>query len=223
MRRKVPLVTGEVYHVFSKSIAGFRIFNSDPDYRRMLCGVLFFKIPNPQTTLSWLLRNGPKRIEENATTLSAGQRVQLIAYCIMQTHFHLLLRQTEDHGISTYMGELQNSYARYFNIKYKRKGHLWESAFCNVHVSSDEQALHVTRYIHLNPVTAYLAGTPGEWQYSSYLEYMSEAGHYAGFCDLTRFPTLSPEQYSKFVADLIAHQRMLADHKRLVLDDPLAP
>jgi putative transposase len=223
MRRKVPLVTGEVYHIFSKSIADFKIFNSIDDCQRMLDGIRFFRSRRPGQALSWLLRNDPTRIEEEDVDRLTPRRVQLIAYCIMQTHFHLLLRQKEDDGISVFMGELLNSYARYFNLRHKRKGPLWEGVFKGVHIESDEHALHETRYIHLNPVTAYLVDSPADWKFSSYAEYVGGTGPEHSICEREHFPKLPVSQYVKFVEDRIDHQRMLAKYKHLILENPSAP
>jgi putative transposase len=78
----------------------------------------------------------------------------------MPTHIHLVLRQLKDGGISKFMSNILNSYSRYFNIKHNRKGPLWEGRFRKVLVGSDEQLLHLTRYVHLNPVTACLVDKP---------------------------------------------------------------
>ena len=73
------------------------------------------------------------------------------------------------------MGDILNSYSRYFNTKQKRKGPLWEGRFENVLIKTDEQLLHLTRYIHLNPVTAYLVDQAKDWQASSYNEYLENS------------------------------------------------
>ena len=70
------------------------------------------------------------------------------------------------------MRRLLNSYTRYFNEKIKRKGPLWEGRFKKVLVNSDEQLLHLTRYVHLNPVSAGIVEKPEDWPCSSYREYI---------------------------------------------------
>jgi len=217
------LVTGETYHIFSKSIAGFKIFGSDENGLRLLNGIRFFRSRVPGQALSWLLKNDPGRVAKVDRIGGGSRRVQLIAYCIMQTHFHLLLRQKTEDGISVFMGQLLNSYTRYFNLKHKRKGPLWEGTFQSVHVETDEQALHLTRYIHLNPVTAYLVNAPGEWKFSSYSEYVGSLNPGEALCEREHFQNLPADQYVKFVADRIDHQRRLAQHKDLILEDPSNP
>lgn len=75
--------------------------------------------------------------------------VEIVAYCFMPTHVHLILKQLKENGISIVMNHVLNSYTRYFNTKHKRKGPLWEARFKSVLVESDEYLIHLTRYIHL--------------------------------------------------------------------------
>lgn len=70
----------------------------------------------------------------------------------MPNHFHFLIEQTADKGIASHMQRFINSYAHYVNIKYKRVGPLFQGLFKGVLIESDEQFLHVSRYIHLNPL-----------------------------------------------------------------------
>lgn len=79
--------------------------------------------------------------------------ISIVSYCLMNNHFHLLIRQLRDYGVSKIMQKILNGYTKYFNARYKRTGRLFESAFKSVLVSSSEQLLHVSRYIHLNPIS----------------------------------------------------------------------
>lgn len=137
--------------------------------------------------------------------------VQLIAYCLMPTHMHAVLKQLQDKGISVFMGNVLNSYTRYFNTKYRRKGPLWEGRFKNVRVISDEQLLHLTRYVHLNPVTARLVDDPKDWAASSYNEYVSKVKDEERVCEYDGILDFGgKEQYRKFVIERIDYQRELA-------------
>ncbi len=103
--------------------------------------------------------------------------VKTISYCVMPTHYHLLLEQVKDNGIEKFISKMLNSYAKYFNLRHKRSGPLWSSRFKSVEVVDDEQLLHLTRYIHLNPTSAGYVNMPEDWQYSSYMEYISDDKH----------------------------------------------
>lgn len=223
MRKKRQLITGQVYHILNKSIAGFKVFNSEDDYARMLNLIRFYQLEKMPCRFSRFLEL--KNVQEEGfhnyfISVSQGRNklVQIIAYCIMPTHFHLLLKQKEENGISVFMGNVLNSYVRYFNQKYKRKGPLWESAFKDVIVKMDEQLFHLTRYIHLNPITAYLVDKPENWPMSSYREYLSEVNEENKFCEYRDILTIEPALYKNFVEDRIAGQRELAKIKKLSLE-----
>ncbi len=79
-------------------------------------------------------------------------KLQLAAYCLMPNHFHLLLKQKTTDGMIIFVRALMNSYVRYFNKKYKRIGGLFQSVYKAVRITEEPYLLHLTRYIHLNPL-----------------------------------------------------------------------
>ena len=95
--------------------------------------------------------------------------VSILAYCVMPNHFHLLLKQEVEGGISTYLRRLTVSFVRYYNILHKQKGPLFESFFKAVLIESENQLLHVSRYIHLNPTSAKLVNDPIKYPYCLFL------------------------------------------------------
>ncbi|MFH1783040.1 MAG: transposase [Candidatus Omnitrophota bacterium] len=161
--------------------------------------------------------------EKNAEILlgnvsSKGNLVQIICYCLMPTHIHLTLTQLADKGISKFIGNILSSYSHYFNLKHNRKGPLWEGRFKGGLVKTDEQLLHLTRYIHLNPVSAYLVDKPGDWKYSSYKEYISKEHCKSSLCNYDNVLDIQPILYKKFVEDRISYQRELVKIKALIFD-----
>jgi putative transposase len=158
-----------IYHVFNKSIAKFKIFPNHSFYVRFLELITYYK-NNPFIKFSEYkkLKNKLK----SANCKNNDPIVQIIAYCIMPTHFHLVIYEKENKALSHYMRRILDSYTRYFNKKTKRQGPLWVGKFKKVLVTSDEQLLHLTRYVHLNPVSAGLVEKPEDWPYSSYREYI---------------------------------------------------
>jgi len=77
--------------------------------------------------------------------------IELVSYCLMGNHFHLLVYQKLEGGMQQLMRSVMVSYSRYFNSKYQRSGSLFETRYKASRVSSDEYLMHVSRYIHLNP------------------------------------------------------------------------
>jgi putative transposase len=117
------------------------------------------------------------------------------------------------------MNRVLNGYTRYFNAKHHRKGPLWTGRFKRVLVETDERLIHLTRYIHLNPVTAYLVDKPELWQFSSYREYLIREPMKEKVCEFKHLLEISPNEYKKFVDDQISYQRELAAIKDLILDE----
>ncbi len=143
--------------------------------------------------------------------------VNIIAYCLMPTHIHLILKQLTNNGISYFMSNILNGYTRFFNTKNKRKGPLWEGRFKNVQITSQEQLLHLTRYIHLNPTTASLVDSPKKWLYSSYLEFLGKSDR--NISDYKGIINMSSKDYQDFTESYINEQKELAKIKKLVLEE----
>ena len=213
--RKEPLVTENLYHVFTKSIEGYRIFRSNKNYERMVELMKYYIYYNPHIKFSKYIRlkNKQKVLEE----IKRKKRlVDIVAYCIMPTHLHFILIQLVDMGISIYMKNLLNSYTRYFNINNNRKGPLWQGRFKSVLVKNDEYLLHLTRYIHLNPTSAGLVDNPEDWKYSSYNEYLGKSE--GGICNFSPYLEIDPMSYRNFVEEWKEDQRSLSILKSLILE-----
>lgn len=145
--------------------------------------------------------------------------IELIAYCLMPTHIHLLIKQIAENGISKYLSRTLNSYTRYFNIKHHRSGPLWEGRFKSVLVKGDEQLLHLTRYMHLNPTSANLVKSPQDWPFSSYHEYIDDVEDQNRLCNFKELISCSPSQYRKFTEDQKSYQQELSLIKNLMIEN----
>ena len=222
--RKYPLVTGETYHVMNKSIAGYKIFTHQADYERFLCLMRFFNLAAPPTKFSLFLTRDSKVKNDGFETCldelvqRKRQHTQIIAYCLMPTHFHVLARQLNKDGISIFLKHTLNSYARYFNIKHKRQGTLWMSRFQNRLIENDGQLLHVTRYIHLNPATARLVKKPEDWPWSSYQEYIARDDVEHPLTNYTGLIDSVGDKYRQLCKDQASYQRELAVIKEQIME-----
>lgn len=220
--RKNALATGEVYHIFTRSIADYVVFNNASEFDHMKQLIKYFRVINETKFSDFLeLQTVQKEGFNNACDIlfkDNEAQVQIIAYCFMPTHIHLILKQLKDNGISKYMKDILISYTRFFNIQHQRKGPLWEGRFKSVLVDTDEQLLHLSRYIHLNPVTAKLINKPQDWRYSSYAEYLGEVVDHSAVCQFDNLLEIKTKSYSKFVNDQISYQQELAKIKKMLLD-----
>lgn len=215
--RKDPLVNGQYYHILNRSIAKFTIFNSADDYSRFVELITLYRYKDFNYRYSAFKEMTIENQQAIINSLSKECHVEIISYCLMPTHFHLLLKQNTDNGITKFMSKILNSYTRYFNTKHHRKGPLWEGHFKNVLVKSDEQLLHLTRYIHLNPSSADIVDNPFDWDYSSLAEYTDSS--LSGICYFTTLVDLSPKQYKKFVLDQKDYQRKISLIKNFLIDN----
>lgn len=217
--RKDPLINEQYHHIYNRSIAKYVIFNDKQDYFRFIELIDLCRFTEFAYRYSdFLDLNEQFRAQYINNLKNSSKLVEIIAYCIMPTHIHLMLQQIADKGISKFMSKVQNSYSRYFNIRHQRKGPLFEGKFKNVLIKEDEQMLHVTRYFHLNPTSAGLVKKPEDWKFSSYQEYISNSCDNS-ICNFKEIINLNSSQYKKFVEDRIDYQRKLSFIKNLLLDD----
>jgi REP element-mobilizing transposase RayT len=100
--------------------------------------------------------------------------LNIIAYCLMPNHFHLILKQRVPGAIPAFIKQVCDGYAKAINRSLHRTGHLFEGPYRMKPVGSDEYILHLSRYIHLNPVRAKLAARPEQWEFSSYRSYITD-------------------------------------------------
>ncbi len=223
MSLREPLITGKCYHIVNKSIAGFIIFQKQKEYQRMESLIRYYQFAE-MIRFSDYMKDRPEgwapfQSEFQSLIEKKESLVRIIAYCLMPTHLHLVLQQLKDQGISIYMSNVLNGYSRYFNTKIRRKGPLWQNRFKSIAVESDEQLLHLTRYIHLNPVTAGFIEDPRDWNFSSYQEYIGQKclGH--RLCQFEHILLFRRRDYEQFVLNRKNDQRGLAHIKSILLEE----
>lgn len=132
----------------------------------------------------------------------AGQ-VEVVAFCLMSNHFHLLLYQRELNAITMLLRSVSSSYVAYFNEKYNRVGSLFQGVFKAKKINNDEYLLYLTRYIHRNPQN-YL-----DYDWSS-LDYWLDNKHADWMCT-KRLNSMTAGEYLRFITDDNDYQ--LADEK----------
>lgn len=170
--RKVPLVTGEIYHIFNRGVDKRTTFEDLDDIERFIKSVEAFNTPVAIGSIYEYF------YEKKHPSANFGHRmskkvkderlVEIIAYCVNPNHYHLLLRQIKDHGIEKLMQKVGNGYTKYFNNKYQRSGALFQGKFKSVHIEDNTQLLHVSAYVNLNN---YFKGKKSKISCSSWEEY----------------------------------------------------
>ncbi len=150
MQRGFDFSVGEFYHVYNRGNGKRVLFLDDRDYQRFLF-ILF--VCNSETPIN-MRDDFPTGIgfDKLENFFRDKSLVNIGAYCLMPNHFHLLLGEKKENGISKFLRKLGTAYSMYFNTKYERKGKLFEGPFRATHAHNDNYLKYLFAYIHLNPV-----------------------------------------------------------------------
>lgn len=220
MRRSQILATGEFYHVFNRSVGHEEIFTSQRNLNRIYNITDYYRYPQILRFSQFQLLSHENQINYLKKMKSKSPIVELLAFSFMPNHYHFLLQQLHDHGISYFIANLQNSFAKYFNLKHNRHGSLFQSPFKAKRVSSNEEMLHVSRYIHLNPVTSFMINFEdlAACYWTSFMAYMNNDAE--TFINKEKILGLSysKDKYHRFVADQEDFQKKLSEIKHLIPD-----
>ena len=153
--RRPAFVTGETYHVYNRGVEQRQLYLTDDDYLRFIHDLYEFNDINRTPACAYRLRrdavnnsdvghpNYPNRPKREAL-------VDILVFCVMPNHFHLMLRQLVDGGITKFMQKLGTGYANYFNTKFKRTGALFQGKFKAKLLTRESHFLYLPQYIHFN-------------------------------------------------------------------------
>lgn len=187
------------YHIYNRGVEKRNIFMDSWDYSRFMETLDFYrKSPQPQK-----LSDFRRKIISLKEVKGQKQLVKIFAYCLMPNHFHLLVQQLADGGITAFVSNLANSYTRYFNTKHERIGALFQGAFKAKFIENDAYLLQLSKYIHRNPKSL-LQWKDKLYPYSSYRYYLSSEQN--SLCDssfiLSYFSSENPGlSYKSFVEE----------------------
>jgi putative transposase len=163
-KRPFLLVNDEIYHIILRGASDIEIFKDENDYyREAFC---LYELNTVNSVEIRKRREERKKFKEKFSgSLSSASfidnrenLVEIMAFCFMPNHIHLLIKQLKDDGITKFMRKVGTGYANYFNKRYKRMGHLFQGKFKAVHIKNDEQLKIVFAYIHSNPVSLIVPG-----------------------------------------------------------------
>ncbi len=197
-----------IYHLYNRGVEKRIIFIDEQDRSVFLSYLKTYLLPKDEHSLQEILANPNSSAREKDHALKQlhlnnfFETITLLAYCLMPNHFHFLLKQTDATTIHHFMNSLGVRYSMYFNRKYRRVGPLFQGVYKAVRVTSDEQLLHLTRYIHRNPIT--LASQDlllRSYEYSSYPQYLgfNRAAWVHPEDILNSFPNSGRRGYQEFV------------------------
>ncbi|MDO8576064.1 MAG: transposase [bacterium] len=189
MDRRVPFAYGEWYHCYNRGIDKRKVFQDEYDANRFLMALYLANGTEPVHLFNTHKPKLDKSFKENR----GSPIVAVGAYCLMPNHFHLLLKEITDGGITSFMRKVGTAYTMYFNAKNERVGNLFTKPFRSRRVGSDRYFQHVLQYIHCNPAELYESGwKSGRVRSMRVLERKLISYPYSSFESYTGNGTVSP-------------------------------
>ncbi|MBI4022474.1 MAG: transposase [Candidatus Andersenbacteria bacterium] len=210
------LAPGEVYHICTRGVEQRIIFRHNEDRQRFI--KLMIHCLARDETISF--STAQKLKHEVVLSEDGAGLVDLLCYCLMDNHVHMLVRENIGGGTSKYLLRLLTGYAKYFNMSEHRSGSLFVNPFRAVLVDGDEQLLHVSRYIHLNPYVSRVIDDPLGYRWSSLPEYLADRHATKATCHRSLLHSIiGARDYKKFVVNEAGYARSLGDIKHLLVDN----
>lgn len=208
-------VNNHFYHIFNKTIDSRSIFEDGAYCNAFLKIILYYRSTQANMSYSEFkkLEDSIKLKKEQKLICRKYFRLKIVTYCLMPSHYHLLVRQVVDNGIINCIANTINSFTKIFNLKQERSGPLFLPRFKSVLIRNEEQLKHVSRYIHLNPYSSGLVSSYSKlinYRWSSLRNYVSD--HEDEICDTTDLSSLfgsNKTRYRKFIEDNADYQRSL--------------
>lgn len=181
------------YHVYNRGVEKRRIFEDREDYQTFLKYLELYLSPISVLTT---LKPPPKL---NILNHNVSDEVELVCFCLMPNHFHLIFKQITSEGITKLMRQISTAYSMYFNKRYQRVGPLFQGIYKAIEIDSDEKLIHLSRYIHRNPLER--GASLKDFQWSSYTYYA--LGNPPVWLEtqpiLSHFPKDGSKNYEQFI------------------------
>jgi putative transposase len=220
---RIKPATGEIYHIFNRGVEKRNIFREGIDYTRFIHNLFEFNDMNPagkwyisQTTKQQSKSNHISEVQLPKYMKEAHTRkilVEIFSFCLMPNHYHLMLRQVSENGISEFIRKIGTGYTHYFNQKYQREGSLFQGKYKYMHITDNTHFMHLPYYIHLNPLDLFeknwrdgILQSKKEalrflesYRWSSYLDYI----------DIKNFPSVTQRT---FLTDILESPEIQKQH-----------
>jgi len=188
MSRKGSFSPGEFYHVYNRGVEKRVVFLSDLDHDRFRALLYLCNSTEPLRLDNLAKYQRGEALLSSALSIARKETLVAIgAYCLMPNHFHLLIQEKSDNGISRFIHKVSTAYTMYFNKRYARTGALFQGVFKSTHADDDRYLKYLISYIHLNPLKliephwkdigitdmAHAMKWLDDYPYSSYLDFKS--------------------------------------------------
>ncbi len=226
MSRNIDLSIGEYYHIYNRGTDKRIIFKNDKDYYRFLI-LLYLCNSTLNVHLGDLIEaqdiQNLALYKDSILDMDRGETIVSIGvYCLMPNHFHLVLKEKQEGGISLFMQKLSIGYTMYFNKKYDRSGALFQGKFKAKHANTDNYLKYLFAYIHLNPIKLIdknwiengiqdlnkVKDYLDNYSFSSYPNYIGEKRKENNILDIKAFPDYfqSEREFKDFICDWLNYK-----------------
>jgi putative transposase len=185
----------QYYHIYSRGVNKQLVFEDKQDYAYFL------------GLLKRYLSDTPAQNSAHMAYPWYGERLELLAYCLMPNHFHLLIYQSDAMAMTEFMRSLITSYGMYFNKRHGRVGPVFQSRYLASNIDSDNYLEHISRYIHLNPKNWVT------YEYSSLAYYQGKSAAWVKPDKIIAIFNDDPLEYRKFLEDYESHKQILDELK----------
>lgn len=148
------------YHVYNRGVEKRTIYQDEQDFSVFLSYIKTYLLPKDINGLRKIITSRDTGYKDKNKALQLLElnnfsgEIELHAYSLMPNHFHFLIKQTSPNSMDSFLNSLGTRYTMYFNQKYQRVGKLYQGVYKAVLIENDEQLLHLSRYIHLNPINS---------------------------------------------------------------------
>jgi putative transposase len=213
--RKQALVSNNYYHIFNRGVEKRKIFLNGNDYLRFLESMREFNNVKPIFSLH-LHNQLKKKGVVGVGHLQEKELVEIICYCLNPNHFHFILKQIAENGISEFMKRIGGGYTNYFNCKYKRSGVLFQGKFKSVHIKTNAHLLYLSLYVNKNHnIHGYGNGI---WEFSSLPDYIGKRKD--NLCDMSvileKFK--DPKDYADFASKNALYMKEKKEDEKYLLE-----
>ncbi len=191
--------TDAYYHIYNRGVEKRDIFIDKNDYAVFLSFIKRY------------LDTTPEKDSRGNIYKNLSDSVELIAFCLMPNHFHLLLYQIEIDAITELMRAICSSYSMYFNQKYDREGTLFQGKYRAVSITNDDYLQYISRYIHRNPV-GYL-----NYAWSSLRYWTGDKS--ASWINSDRLNGSNKDKYLDYLKDSEEYTRSIEDISNIIMED----
>src|SRR3989344_7215508 len=180
--QKPKFVENKIYHIYNRGVEKRKTFLDKQDYLRFIHNLFEFNDEAATKNLFFYFNRLTSEVEPHYLKPNREPRkllVNILAFCLMPNHFHLLVQQIKENGVVRFMQKLGTGYTMYFNQKYERVGGLFQGRFKAILVNEESHFIHLPYYIHSNPLDLNYGGSTSikfleNYQWSSFPDYIGK-------------------------------------------------